>query len=108
MATAVLLVLVLCGLLWGQPRPASSDPVHWLNSTAQRPAELVGRIVNDVWRFEGGCSALLDVKWLEGGPVKRRTELQLAACSAPLLQGWRVQAIGVQRRPLLAEHPLLP
>ena len=75
MATAVLLVLVLCGLLWGQPRPASSDPVHWLNSTAQRPAELVGRIVNDVRRFEGGFSALLDVKRLEGGPVKGRTEL---------------------------------
>ena len=29
-------------------------------------------------------------------------------CPAPLLQGWRVQATGVLRRPLPAAHPLLP
>ena len=29
-------------------------------------------------------------------------------CPAPLLQGWRVQATGVLRRPLPAVHPLLP
>ena len=37
-----------------------------------------------------------------------RTELQLPECSAPLLQGWSVQATGVLRRPLPASHPLLP
>ena len=93
-ATAVLFVQLLCGLLWGQPKPASSDPVHLLDSTNQRSVELVGRIVKDLRLFDGGCSALLAVDRLEGGLVKGRTELHLPDCSAPLLQGWRVQAKG--------------
>ena len=40
--------------------------------------------------------------------VEGRTELQLPECPAPLLQGWRVQAVGVLRGPLSAAHPLLP
>ena len=45
---------------------------------------------------------------IEARRVDGRTELQLHACSAPLLQGWRVQATGVLRRPLPAAHLLLP
>ena len=105
---AVLFVQVLSGLLWSHPKPASSDPVHLLDSTNQRSVELVGRIVKDLGPFDGGCSALLAVDRLEGGPVKGRTELHLPDCSAPLLQGWRVQATGVLRRPLPRAHPLLP
>ena len=107
-AMAVLFVQVLSGLLWSHPKPASSDPVHLLDSTNQRSVELVGRIVKDLGPFDGGCSALLAVDRLEGGPVKGRTELHLPDCSAPLLQGWRVQATGVLRRPLPRAHPLLP
>ena len=70
--------------------------------------ELVGRIVKDLRLFDGGCSALLAVDRLEGGLVKGRTELHLPDCSAPLLQGWRVQAKGVLRRPMPRVHPLLP
>ncbi|ABB34581.1 ComEC/Rec2-related protein [Synechococcus sp. CC9605] len=67
-----------------------------------------GRLLADVRRFPSGCSALLEVDWIEARRVDGRTELQLPACSAPLQQGWRVQAIGVLRRPLPAAHPLLP
>ena len=72
-ATAVLFVQVLFGLLWGQPKPASSDPVHLLDSTNQRSVELFGRVVKDLRPFDGGCSALLAVDRLEVGPVKGRT-----------------------------------
>ena len=67
-----------------------------------------GRLLADVRRFPSGCSALLEVDRIEARRVDGRTELQLPACSAPLQQGWRVQAIGVLRRPLPAAHPLLP
>ena len=67
-----------------------------------------GRLLADVRPFPSGCTALLELDRIEARRVDGRTELQLPACSAPLLQGWRVQAIGVQRRPLLAAHPLLP
>ena len=36
-----------------------------------------------------------------------RTELHLPDCSSPLLQGWRVHATGVLKRPILGVHPLL-
>ena len=37
-----------------------------------------------------------------------RTELHLPDCSSPLLQGWRVHATGVLRRPIPGARPLLP
>ena len=43
-----------------------------------------------------------------GSPGRWTNRAQLPACSATLLQGWRVQATGVLRRPLPAAHPLLP
>ena len=67
-----------------------------------------GRLLADVRRFPSGCSGLLEVDRVEARRVEGRTELQLPKCPAPLLQGWRVQATGVLRRPLPAVHPLLP
>ena len=67
-----------------------------------------GRLLADVRRFPSGCSGLLEVDRVEARGVEGRTELQLPECPAPLLQGWRVQVIGVLRRPLPAVHPLLP
>jgi competence protein ComEC len=67
-----------------------------------------GRLLADVRRFPSGCSVLLEVDRVEARGVEGRTELQLSECPAPLLQGWRVQATGVLRRPLPAVHPLLP
>ena len=67
-----------------------------------------GRLLADVRRFPSGCSGLLEVDRVEARGVEGRTELQLPECPAPLLQGWRVQATGVLRRPLPAAHPLLP
>ena len=49
----------------------------------------------------------MEVDRVEARGVEGRTELQLPDCPAPLLQGWRVQATGVLRRPLSAVHPLL-
>ena len=45
----------------------------------------------------------IETRWAKG-----RTELQLSDCSAPLLQGWRVQATGMLRHPMPGAHPLLP
>ena len=67
-----------------------------------------GRLLADVRRFPSGCSGLLEVDRIDARRVDGRTELQLPECPAPLLQGWRVQATGVLRRPLPAVHPLLP
>ena len=67
-----------------------------------------GRLLADVRRYSSGCSGLLEVDRLDARRVDGRTELQLPECPAPLLQGWRVQATGVLRRPLPAVHPLLP
>ena len=67
-----------------------------------------GRLLADVRRFPSGCSGLFEVDRVEARRVEGRTELQLPKCPAPLLQGWRVQAMGVLRRPLPAVHPLLP
>lgn len=67
-----------------------------------------GRLRADVRRFPSGCSGLLEVDRVEARGVEGRTELQLPECPAPLLQGWRVQATGVLRRPLPGAHPLLP
>ena len=67
-----------------------------------------GRLLADVRRFPSECSGLLEVDRVEARGVEGRTELQLPECPAPLLQGWRVQATGVLRRPLPAVHPLLP
>ncbi|WP_006850503.1 hypothetical protein [Synechococcus sp. WH 8109] len=65
-----------------------------------------GRLLADVRRFPSGCTGLLEVDRIEARGVEGRTELQLPDCTAPLLQGWRVQAMGVLRRPLPAAHPL--
>ena len=67
-----------------------------------------GRLLADVRRFPSGCSALLELDRIDARRVEGRTELQLPECPAPLLQGWRVQATGVLRRPPSAVHPLLP
>ena len=66
-----------------------------------------GRLLADVRRCPLRCSGLLEVDRIEARGVEGRPELQLPDCSAPLLQGWRVQATGVLRRPLVAAHPLL-
>ena len=66
-----------------------------------------GRLLADVRRFPSGCSGLLELYRIDARRVDGRTELQLPECPAPLLQGWRVQATGVLRRPLSAVHPLL-
>ena len=67
-----------------------------------------GRLLADLRRFPSGCSGLLELYRIDGRRVDGRTELQLPECPASLLQGWRVQATGVLRRPLPAVHPLLP
>lgn len=67
-----------------------------------------GRLLSDVRRFPSGCSVLLEVDRVGAYWAKGRTELQLPDCPATLLQGWRVQATGVLRRPLPGAHPLLP
>ena len=67
-----------------------------------------GRLVADVRRFSSGCSVLLDVDRVEGRRARGRTALQLQDCSAPLLQGWHVRAMGGLRHPISGAHPLLP
>ena len=98
---------MLRGLFWGAPTPSRADPSR-LIQTPPAPVAISGRLLADVRRFPSGCSALLEVDRIEARGVEGRTELQLPDCSAPLLQGWRVQATGVLRRPLPAAHPLLP
>ena len=93
--------------MWGAPTPSRADPSRLI----QKPAAAVairGRLLADVRRFSSGCSGLLEVDRVDARGVEGRTELQLPECPAPLLQGWRVQATGVLRRPLPAAHPLLP
>ena len=98
---------MLRGLFWGAPAPSRVDPSR-LIQTPPAAVAISGRLLADVRRFPLGCTALFVLDRIEARRVDGRTELQLPACSAPLLQGWRVQAMGVQRRPLLAAHPLLP
>ena len=98
---------MLRGVLWGAPTPSRADPSR-LIQTPPAAVATSGRLLSDVRRFPSGCSALLEVDRIEDRRVDGRTELQLPVCSAPLLQGWRVQATGVLRRPLPAAHPLLP
>lgn len=107
-ALAVLVALVLKGLFWGHPRPLAADPMHWLTTTDPRPVELVGRLVEDGRPFDGGCTGLLAVHRLDDQRVKGRTQLVLRPCPVPLpLQGWRVSAQGVLRRPAPGGHPLV-
>ena len=97
---------MLRGVLWGAPTPSRADPSRLI----QKPAAAVairGRLLAEVRRFSSGCSGLLEVDRVDARGVEGRTELQLPECPAPLLQGWRVQATGVLRRPLSAVHPLL-
>ena len=94
-------------MLWGAPTPSRSDPSR-LTQTPPAAVAISGRLLADVRRFPSGCSCLLEVDRIEARRVEGRTELQLPDCSAPLLQGWRVQAMGVLRRPLPGAHPLLP
>ncbi|MDC3009938.1 competence protein ComEC family protein [Synechococcus sp. AH-736-G20] len=106
-ALCLLALLVLRGVLWGAPTPSRADPSRLI----QKPAAAVaisGRLLADVRRFPSGCSGLLEVDRVDARGVEGRTELQLPECPAPPLQGWRVEAIGVLRRPLPAVHPLLP
>ena len=98
---------MLRGVLWGAPTPSRSDPSR-LIQTPPAAVAISGRLRADVRRFPSGCSGLLEVDRVEARAVEGRTELQLPECPAPLLQGWRVQATGVLRRPLPAVHPLLP
>ncbi|MGB1776721.1 MAG: ComEC/Rec2 family competence protein [Synechococcus sp.] len=107
-ALAVLVVLVLRGLFWGHPKPLASDPLHWLTSTAPRPVELIGRLIEDARPFDGGCSGLLAVRRLDGEQAKGRTQLLLRPCPAPVpLQGWSVSARGLLQRPSPGGHPLV-
>ncbi|MBL6742129.1 MAG: DUF4131 domain-containing protein, partial [Synechococcus sp. BS301-5m-G53] len=106
-ALCLLVLLVLRGVLWGAPTPSQSDPSRLIQTPAVT-VELNGRLLSDVRRFPSGCSVLLKVDRVGARWAKGRTELQLPYCSAPLLQGWRVQATGVLRRPLPGAHPLLP
>ena len=98
---------MLRGVLWGAPTPSGADPSR-LIQTPPASVAISGRLLADVRRFSSGCSALLEVDRIEARGVEGRTELQLPDCSAPLQQGWRVQARGVLRRPLPGAHPLLP
>ena len=102
-----MLLLVLRGAVWGAPTPSPSDPSRLIQTPAAKVA-LNGRLLSDVRRFPTGCSVLLEVDRLGAGRAKGRTELQLSECSAPLLQGWRVQAKGLLMSPMPGAHPLLP
>ena len=98
---------MLRGVLWGAPTPSRADPSR-LIQTPPAAVAISGRLLADMRRFPSGCSGLLEVDRIDARRVDGRTELQLPECPAPLLQGWRVQATGVLRRPLPAVHPLLP
>ena len=98
---------MLRGVLWGAPTPSRADPSRLIQAPPAAVA-ISGRLLADVRRFPSGCSGLLEVDRVEARGVEGRTELQLPECPVPLLQGWRVQATGVLRRPLPAVHPLLP
>ena len=100
-------LLLLRGVLWGAPTPGPSDPSRLIQTPAAKVA-LNGRLLSDVRRFPSGCSVLLEVDRVGAGRAKGRTELQLSDCSAPLLQGWRVQVTGLLRSPMRGPHPLLP
>ena len=100
-------LLLLRGVLWGAPMPGPSDPSRLIQTPAAKVA-LNGRLLSDVRRFPSGCSVLLEVDRVGAGRAKGRTELQLSDCSAPLLQGWRVQVTGLLRSPMRGPHPLLP
>ena len=99
--------LCLEGCCGGAPTPSRSDPSR-LIQTPPAAVAISGRLLADVRRFPSGCSGLLELYRIDARRVDGRTELQLPECPAPLLQGWRVQATGVLRRPLPAAHPLLP
>ena len=98
---------MLRGVLCGAPTPSQADPSR-LIQTPPAAVAISGRLLADVRRFPSGCSGLLELYQIDARRVDGRTELQLPECPAPLLQGWRVQATGVLRRPLPAVHPLLP
>ena len=95
------------GVWGGAPTPSRADPSR-LIQTPPAAVAISGRLLADVRRFSSGCSGLLELYRIDARRVDGRTELQLPECPAPLLQGWRVQATGVLRRPLPAVHPLLP
>ena len=92
------------GCSGGVPATSRVDPSR-LIQTPPAAVAISGRLLADVRRFPSGCSALLEVDRIEARRVDGRTELQLPACSAPLQQGWRVQAIGV---PVSYTHLTLP
>ena len=94
-------------MLWGAPTPRRSDPSRLIQTPAAN-VELNGRLLSDVRRFPSGCSVLLEVDRVGARWARGRSELQLTDCSAPLLQGWRVHATGVLRRPMPGAHLLLP
>ncbi|WP_253912486.1 hypothetical protein [Synechococcus sp. KORDI-52] len=94
-------------MLWGAPTPSRADPSR-LIQTPPAVVAISGRLLADVRHFPSGCSGLLEVDRIEAHRAKGRTELQLADCSAPLLQGWGVRAVGALRRPRPGLHPLLP
>ena len=89
------------------PSPGTSDPSRLIQTPAASVV-ISGRLAADVRRFSWGCSALLEVDRIDGQRARGTTELQLPACSAPLLQGWQVRSVGSLRRPLPGAHPLLP
>lgn len=108
MAFGLLVALMLKGILWGQPAPGARDPVHLLVSTERRPVELVGRLVRDLRRFDGGCSGLLAVETIDGVDAMGRTQLVLRPCPTPLpLQAWRVSVQGLLQHPAPGGHPLV-
>ena len=101
------LLLLLRGLVWGAPTPAANDPLHRIAQPSVR-VQLIGRVLSDARPWNGSCSTLLEVDWIDGQRSQGRTELRLKPCSTLPLQGWRVQVEGHLRRPAEGLHPLLP
>ena len=104
----MVLLLLLRGLIWGTPIPAEGDPIRHLNRSSAEPVALIGDLLSDARRFENGCSVLVAVRRIAGRPARGRTEFSMRPCPERLLQGWRVRAMGVLRRPSPGPHRLLP
>ena len=98
---------MLRGVLWGAPTLSRADPSR-LIQTPLAAVAISSRLLSHVRSFSSGCSGLLEVDRIEARGVEGQSELQLPDCTAPLLQGLRVQAMGVLRRPLPGALPLLP
>ena len=100
-------MLLVRGLIWGAPSPASTDPSRLIRSGAS-PVQLTGRVMADARQWDEACSALLDVAWIDGHRRQGRTELLLRPCPQVPLQGWRVRVQGRLEHPPQGPHALVP